>query len=191
MVWLVAIASLYTLFLSSGILFSFFVFYGPLQLVFGWTVIELVLVFLISLFMIGMLFAVVRRFSDRFGVRLAVSIAVIFLGLGCILTSQIASFMQFVLFWGILVGVGIGSGIASSISTLRIWFPDRKRFRFIILGVGLGLGMLIIPLISSQLLDFYTWRMAYVIIGTIAWFSLSPMIVIFVIAQFLKRAQTV
>lgn len=190
MVWLVAIASLYTLFLSSGILFSFFVFSPLIQVEFGWTAIELVIVVLISLFIIGVLFVVIRRFADRFGVKLAVSLGVLLLGPGCLLMSQITSFWQLLVFWGIVVGAGIGSGIASVISALRAWLPNRKRFRFGILGVGLGLGILIIPLISNQFSITYGWRTAYILIGTIAMPSLLPMIIILVIAQCLKRNQT-
>ncbi len=190
MVWLVAIASLYTLFLSSGILFSFFVFSPTIQIEFGWTAIELFIVLLISLFVIGVLFVVIRRFADTFGVKLAVSLGVLLLGPGCLLMSQIAIFWQLLVFWGIVVGAGIGSGIASVISALWAWLPNRKWFRFGILGVVLGLGILIIPLISTQFSMLFGWRTAYIIIGTIALFSLFPMIVILVIAQFLKRKQT-
>ena len=188
MVWLVAIASLYTLFISSGILFSFLRFYRPIQIEWGWTSIELFIGFLISVLIIGVIFEITRCLAGRFGVRLVVSICILLLGLSCLLMSQISSYVQLLVFWGILASVGIGSGIASSTSTLRIWFPNRKRFRFIILGVGLGLGIVITPFVSSELIVNYGWRMAYIIIGTIAGSSLFPMIVILVIAQFLKRS---
>jgi OFA family oxalate/formate antiporter-like MFS transporter len=188
--WLVVIASLYTLFLSSGILFSFFRFYRAMQIEWGWAVIELFIVFLISILIIGVMFEVTRRLKDRFGVRLAVSIGILLLGLSCLWMSQIRSYIQLLVFWGILAGVGIGSGIASSTSTMRIWFPKRQRLRFIIIGVGLGLGIVIAPFVSFELIVNYDWRVAYVIIGIIALYSLSPMITILVIAQFLKRNQT-
>jgi hypothetical protein len=73
-VWLVAIASLGMMFLTSCIFFSFFVFFKPVQAEFGWTAMELSIAFLISLLIICVLLVVTRRLEDRFSVRLAVTL---------------------------------------------------------------------------------------------------------------------
>lgn len=185
MVWLVTIASLFTLFASSEILFSLFVFSTPMQADFGWN--DVTWVIIISLVLAGLLFISYRRLANKLGIRLVVILGVLLLGVGCVLMSQIVSFWQLIVFWGVIIGIGFGSGIASVVYSLQAWLPNRKGLKIGIICAGLGIGILAIPFINIQLITNYDWRTTYIVIGFATLRSLIPAISILVIAQFLKR----
>ena len=187
--WFVAIATFYTLFIISGIISSFASFFKPIQSEFGMTSILLGSVFVASLFVIILLFAVIRRLEFKFGVRLAVTVGVLLSGLGLMLMSQTASFVQLLVVWGVVVGLGTGSGMVSVISIFRRWLVDTRWLRIAIIGVGIGTGIIIIPLVNSQLIAVYGWRTSYIITGVITMVSLPPMVIVLMVAQFLKRKQ--
>ena len=75
MKWIVIIASLIILFIISGILSSFAVFFKPMQLEFGITSLLLTNVFVASVIVVVLLFFGVRRIIYNFGIWLAVTLS--------------------------------------------------------------------------------------------------------------------
>lgn len=184
MKWIVIIASLVILFIISGILSSFAVFFKSIQLEFGMTSLLLSNVFVASIFVFILLFFGTRRIIYKFGIRLAVTTGVLLSGLGCILMSQSSSFLQMVIFWGIVVAVGISCGLISVLFVLRKHFSASRWLSIVIIGVGAGI--IIIPL-ANMLISAYGWRTAFVIIGLLSIYLLFPVVILLIIAQCIER----
>ncbi len=185
MKWIVIIASLIILFIISGILSSFAVFFKPIQVEFGMTSLLLSNVFVASIFVCILLFFGTRRIIHKFGIRLAVITGVLLSGLGYILMSQSSSFLQMVVFWGIVVGVGIGCGLISVLFILRKHFSASRWLSIVIIVVGAGI--IIIPLANRWLLSAYGWRTAFVIIGISSINLLFLMVILLIIDQCIER----
>jgi MFS family permease len=186
MIWLVSIASFITLFITSGIMFSYFVFLKPVGADLGLSSITLLVIFFISILLAGFTYFVAKRFSN-IGFKMALSICILLLGVGCIIIVLISNLGQLLVVWGIVIGFGIGSNITSVVSALQKWLPGRKGFKAGIYVAGIGLGILAGPLILNQFSMNYGWRAAFIIIGPTSLFVLFLMVIVFIVATLLKR----
>jgi len=84
--------------------------------------------------------------------------------------------------YGVLGGLGIGVAYVTVISTINMWFPDKRGFASGIMLMGFGLSLLVIGTVVDILgnLETVGWRTTYVIIAI----SLG---VIFIIAAIFIR----
>ncbi len=129
----------------------------------------------------GVLGMVMGRATDRFGPRMVITLCGFFLGAGYLLMSQTTSLWQFYLFYGVIVGIGLGGIWVPPVSIVVRWFTKRRNMMTGIAVAGTGIGGLITPLIANWLISTYTWRVSYVILGSVV------LVLIVLAAQFLKR----
>jgi len=64
--------------------------------------------------------------QDKFGPRVTAFLGGIFVGLGLLLISQTASYIGWVLGFGLMVGTGIGFGYSAATPPALKWFPPAK-----------------------------------------------------------------
>ena len=164
-----------------GIYVAFGVFFNPLMSEFGWSRAVISGASSLAFFMMGLFGIVVGRLNDKFGPRLLMAISAVFLGLGCMLMSQLEEIWQIYLFYGIIYGLGLSSVDIVALSTIARWFSRKRGMMTGIVKVGTGAGQLTIPLLASVLISFYGWRTAYFIIG------LAAMVLLVGISRLLKR----
>ncbi len=163
-----------------GTQMSFGVFFKPMLNEFGWTRAATAGSFSVMMVVGGVMGIFSGKLSDRFGPRLVISITGIFLGAGFLLMSRIDSLWQLYLFYGVLVAIG-SSGIFIPLTSMIIrWFDRRRGLMSGIALAGIGLGIATVPPISSQIIENYNWRTAFLVTGAVALVSMVAL------AQFLK-----
>ncbi|MFC2004639.1 MFS transporter [Chloroflexota bacterium] len=167
-----------------GTLYTFSVFFKPLSSEFGWT--RAVTSGAFSLFMIlhGFLYIITGKLSDRFGIRIVLSVSSLFIGLGYLLMSQISTIWHLYLFYGVIIAVGMSGGFVPLTSAVTKWFANNKK-RGLMVGItvaGVGVGTMIVPPVANWLISNYGWRTSYAVIGV------TVLVIITSAAQFLKRA---
>ena len=106
------------------------------------------------------------RLSDKYGPRRAILGCALFIGVGCILCSQIHSLWQAYLPYA-LVGFGMAGCGAPVTSTVQRWFVKRRGMVLGIVVAATGVGTLVFAPAANYLVDAYGWRMAYVILGVV------------------------
>ena len=112
--------------------------------------------------------------SDRFGTRAVVLTGGVVLGLGLVLSSLVREVWQFYVTFGVLVGAGV-SAFYVPLTVLAIkWFDDRRGMAAAIVSAGNGLGILALSPLSRWLIDEFDWRVAFVILGDLAWLIVIP-----------------
>ena len=152
-----------------GLNYSFGVFFTPLRAEFGWTKAVTSAAYSILTFFSGVLGIFAGRLTDRFSAK-GVSIAGgCFLGLGCILLSQISAAWQFYLIYGLVISSGIGGVWPSLTATVPKWFIRRRGLMSGIVASGVGIGILVVPPLISRLVPAYGWRNSYIILGISSW----------------------
>ncbi len=111
---------------------------------------------------------------DRYGPRNIILLAGLFTGLSLLLTSQTNSLWQLFITYSLLLSIGIGSVYVLIMSTISRWFDKKRGLALGIATSGDGLGTVIMAPFATFLISSYDWRLAYIVIGLIAWLVVIP-----------------
>jgi MFS family permease len=164
-----------------GVRFSFGVFFKSIESEFALT--RATTSAVMSAYMaLGSLFAIIGGWAlDRYGPRIVFLIMGVFTGLSLLLTSQVNSVWQLFLTYSLLLAMGTSSMYTITMSTVSRWFDRKRGLALGIGGSGAGLGMVVMAPFATYLITNLDWRMAYLIIGLLAWALVIP------ISRLLKR----
>jgi OFA family oxalate/formate antiporter-like MFS transporter len=111
---------------------------------------------------------------DRYGPRIVVLLIGLFTGLSLLLTSQTNASWQLFITYSLLFCV-IGAVYTVMMSTVSRWFDKNRGLALGIAGSGIGLGIVAIAPFATYLISSFDWRMAYIIMGLIAWLIIIPL----------------
>jgi MFS family permease len=164
-----------------GIYISYGVFFNPLMEAFDWPRAAISGASSAAFFITGLFAMVVGRLNDRFGPRILMSIAAVFLGLGFGFMSRVTTLFQLYLVFGLVFGIGLSAVDVIALSTITRWYSLNRGKMTGIVKVGTGAGQFTIPIIASFLIAWTGFQNAFIIIGTGAFVLLMG------IAQFLYR----
>jgi MFS family permease len=161
--------------------YAFGVFFKPVLTELGWTRALTSGAFSLAMITHGLLAIIMGTLNDKFGPRMVITLSGCLLGLGYSLMSLVNTVWQLYLFYGVIIGAGMGGAFVPHVSTVARWFVKRRSLMTGIVAAGTGIGILVGPLIATQLVSIYDWRVSYIIMGGSAW------LVIVLIAQLLRR----
>jgi MFS family permease len=171
-----------TQFTIIGLLFSFGLFFKPLQDEFGWSRTLLSSASSLAFFVMGLLAIVGGRMNDRFGPRLVLGITGTAYGIGFLLLSQITEPWQLFAIFGIFIGLGLGTHDVVTLSTIASWFEKSRGVMSGVIKTGTALGQVTMPPVTAALLLAYGWRQALIFLG------LTALILLLTAAFFMARA---
>jgi MFS family permease len=112
--------------------------------------------------------------SDRFGTRPVVLSGAALLGLGLVLASRAANQTQFLLAYGLLVGVAAGSFFVPMMAAVSGWLTTHRSLAVSLVSAGIGVAPMTVSPIAAWLLTQGDWRSAQLTIGLAAWVLLIP-----------------
>jgi len=112
--------------------------------------------------------------NDRFGTRPVVLAGAVLLGLGLTLASRAASQTQFLLAYGLIIGVSAGSFFVPMMTAVSAWVPQRRSLAVSLVSAGMGVAPMTISPLAAWLLTSYDWRAALLTIGLLVWLLLVP-----------------
>jgi MFS family permease len=112
--------------------------------------------------------------NDRYGARPVVLSGAVLLGLGLVLASRAATQVQFVLAYGLLVGISAGSFFVPMMTAVSAWLPNRRSLAVSLVSAGVGVAPMIVSPFAALLLTHGDWRSAQLTIGLAAWVLLVP-----------------
>ena len=163
---------------------SFGVFFEPFIKEFGWTRTVTSGASALNTIIFGILCIFSAGLSERLGPRWVMTLCGIILGFGYFLMAQLTRTWELYLYFGVFVAIGMSPYIPL-LSLVPQWFTtNRGRMNAIVLS-GMGFGIMIVPPIASTLISVWQWRSSYLAI------SISTLIVMVVVSQFLKRGPNV
>jgi MFS family permease len=179
--WFVLAASFAMLFFNSGAQFSIGVMFKPIIADFGWNRSAISLVAMVNMVVYAFSMLLMGKAYDRFGPQKVILIAATFLGAGFIGISLMDSILDFILYYGILCGVGLsGCTVLIFSSLVSKWF---ERWRGLVISVALSgscLGQFVlIPVYTGLVID-HGWRFTYMFIGGLT-FSVNVVLALLVV----------
>src|SRR5437763_445679 len=138
--WVVLAAAATVIAVAMGALFSLGVFLKPIEDTMGWSRSAISLVALINWLAMGLGSFVWGALSDRIGGRVVAAAGGFVLGLGLVLSSQVATLGQFYVTFGVLVGFAVGAFYAPLTATATKWFTTNRGLAVGVVSAGIGLG---------------------------------------------------
>jgi len=166
--WFVVAACAALTMVLGGTIWSFGVFFKPLESEFGWSRSIISSGYTAYLVSHAISLAITGRLVDRYSPRPILLTGAFLAGLGVSLCSQVQSINQLRLFF-LVAGLGTGCTWTLPTSTVQRWFYQRQRgglaLAIVVAGVGLG-ALIFAPLINYLVLN-YGWRSAFLIVGII------------------------
>ncbi len=137
--------------LCLGVLYSWAVFRGPLEMLHGWSKATSIAPYRYSLLFFTIAMILAGFWQDKKGPRLVGSVGGFLLGTGCLLAAWIGDTPGGLIFsYGILGGLGVGFAYVTPIATCIKWFPDKRGMIVGLAVMGFGAGSLIFaPLLES------------------------------------------
>ncbi len=173
--WTIVAVALISMAFWLGIRSSFSVFYVTLLEEFPWNRAESAGVQSAALIAYTVMAPIVGGLIDRFGPRRVIVPGIMTLVFGLILCSYIQTLTQFYLFYGVIVGAGISCiGIVSYSAILAHWFEKKRGLASGIAVSGIGLGTFLLVPMSQQFINWWGWRLTFVITGCLILVILVP-----------------
>ena len=150
-------------------MWSFGIFFKPLQTEFGWSRSLVSSGYTAFLIAYSLSIMVAGRLLDRYGPRLVLVASGIVAGLGICLCSRIQSLNE-LRFFLMVAGLGAGATWTVPTATVQRWFYRKPRAG-LALGIvtsGVGIGAIVFtPLINYLILN-HGWRNAFLIVGILS-----------------------
>ena len=181
--WFVLAASVIAM-LFAGIIYAWSILKVPFAEDFGWSPEQLSLNFTFTMcsFCLGGLLG--SFLSRKIGVKIASVISALLAGCGMALTGFLEgnNVLMLYLTYAIMAGLGIGIAYNVIISTVSLWFPDKKGFCTGALMMGFGASSLILGNLADSLFKTSLERRGtYIVLG------ISLFAVLGIISLLLKR----
>ncbi|MGI9524197.1 MAG: MFS transporter [Hyphomicrobiaceae bacterium] len=120
------------------------------------------------------------RLVDRFGVRKAMLVVTVLLGVGCILFGAAANVMWLALGFAMLRFFGQGSLMLGSANLVSQWFARSRGYAMGLMALGFGVSMAVHPPLSQWLIETIGWRQAWFILGALTWLMFLPPLLLLV-----------
>jgi len=181
--WLMVAAAM-AIHMCIGSVYAWSVYVKPIQAAMEWSLTDVTITFSIAIFFLGLSAALMGKFVEARGPRVAATLAAIFFGAGTIgsgVAIALESQLLFYLTYGVLGGIGLGIGYISPVSMLVKWFPDRRGMATGFAIMGFGFASAISGPAIKLLIDDVGISSTFYILGSI-YFT-----VMFAAAQYLEN----
>ncbi|MFF2508347.1 MFS transporter [Streptomyces sp. NPDC058067] len=134
---------------------------GPLNEDLGWSRASVGLGSLVNMVVYGATAPFAAALMDRFGMRRVAVGALGLVGAGAALATTMTAPWQFVLYWGVLVGLGTGATATTFAATVtERWFVARRGLVTGLLTAASVVGQFVFLPVLSWVIDVYGWRAA-------------------------------
>ncbi len=181
--WFMALAAM-AIHISIGSVYAWSVYVKPIQSTMNWTLTDVTITFSVAIFFLGLSAALMGKFVERKGPRVAATLAAVLFGLGTVgsgLAIHLESKLLLYFTYGVLGGAGLGIGYISPVSMLVKWFPDRRGMATGLAIMGFGFASAISGPAIKVLIDAVGVSSTFYILGSIYF------IVMFSAAQYLAN----
>ena len=160
--------------IAVGAMMSLAVFLKPITEATGWSRAGVSSAMTLSFLIMGAAGFGWGALNDRYGTRPVVLAGSVLLGLGLVLASRVTSQTQFLLAYGILVGLSAGSFFVPMMTAVSAWVPNQRSLAVSLVSAGVGVAPMTVSPFAAWLLTNGDWRAAQLTIGLFAWALLIP-----------------
>ncbi|TLS44823.1 MFS transporter [Streptomyces montanus] len=159
--WIVATAAALAIVTSGAFTTLAGLLVGPLHEEFGWSRGTIGLGTFVSMALYGATAPFAAALMDRFGMRRVAAGALALVATGAGLATTMTLSAQFVLYWGVFVGLGTGATATAFAATVtERWFVARRGLVTGLLTAASVVGQFVFLPMLSEVIDAHGWRAA-------------------------------
>lgn len=165
--WYIVLLSFVASMMATGLqAYTLGVFLKPMTADLGWSRTDLSFGQTVSTAASAVLAFWIGPLLDRHGGRVLMVVGALAMGAGFAAVGQVQELWQYYLVKGVLVTAGstCAGGLVVNVA-LSNWFVRRRGIAIAIGAMGVSLAALLIPLVSTRLIEAYGWRNAWAVIG--------------------------
>ena len=162
-----------------GLFYSYSVFLEPLENELHSSRAAISAVYTIYMVVYSTCAILMGSLSDRYGPQKTLWLAAFLIGGGISLCSLTTSIWQLYLFFGVVGALGHGAIWVVPTSTINRWFIQRRGLAVGIAVSGVGVGLLVVPPITAQIINMYSWQVAFIVLG-ITFFTINGIAGLFI-----------
>ena len=151
-----------------GCTYAFSAFFIPLQEAFAASRAALSWAFSIAVFLYFVLGAVSGPLADRLGPRGMTLAGLAVIGIGFAVASRAEALWQVYAGYSLGIGIGVGLSYVPAVGAVQRWFVAKRGLASGIAVSGIGVGTLVMPKVAEWLIDAFSWRGAFLILGLFA-----------------------
>ena len=159
---------------AAGAMMSLAVFLQPITQATGWSRTGVSSAMTLNFLIMGAAGFGWGALNDRYGTRPVVLAGAVLLGLGLVLASRATTPLQFLLAYGVIVGLSAGSFIVPMMTAVTAWLPNSRSIAVSLVSAGIGVAPMTMSPLAAWLLTSHDWRSAQLIIGFLVWVLLIP-----------------
>jgi MFS transporter, OFA family, oxalate/formate antiporter len=151
--------------LTFGITYSYTDFFTPLRTAFNLTSVSDSTVPAVSLLVFSLGSLLGGYLGWHIGFRKMCYLGTILIGVGVVFSSQISSYSQLIVLFGIVASMGSALVVIPATSLAVKWFVKKRGVAVGLMAAGSGSGTLIVPPIAELLIQRYGWRDSLLFVG--------------------------
>ena len=163
--WLVVAGTFLSAAVTLGTVYSFGSFFESMAADFGTGKGQTAVVFGVTTFSFFWLSLITGRLADRFGPRPVMLAGAASLFGGLMITSTVNSITVGYITYGAGAGFAGACGYIPMVATVGGWFDRHRAAAVGISTAGIGVGTLVMNPLATRLLESYSWRTTFRIIG--------------------------
>jgi MFS family permease len=163
-----------------SLIFSFGLFFNPIQNEFGWNRATISMASTLNAFVSGLSSVIAGIANDHFGPRVVMTVYGIFFGIGYFMISRVTEPWHLYLSYGVAVGIGQSAINAVLLPTVARWFDRNRGLMTGLVKAGAGTGIFVMPFIVIALIQGTQWRHAAMVLG------IASGVIMVVASQFLQ-----
>ncbi len=174
--WYTVGVAFVALFLNYGIRYTNTVLFTDVRSELGLSRGQASLPFTVCIFVYAFGAPLVGRLVDEYGPRWSMAAGGAVAGLGLWLCSYMHSLAAFILFFGVIFGLGgNGIGLVPSNTAVAGWFRERLGFALGVATTGIGAGTLLLPLLVNVSVNHWGWRATFRMLALMMWAVMVPL----------------
>ena len=167
--WVMAGATFLVLLVGAAIRATPSVLMVPLETELGATRATIALAGSLGLLLYGLVGPFCAAIAERLGIRRMVALAMTMLAIAILIATQVTALWQYVVLWGLVVGIGTGmvANVLGAVVATR-WFVRQRGLVLGALTAATATGQLVFLPILARLTTGPGWRWALVVVGCAA-----------------------
>lgn len=166
--WAIVVLGALLLMISNINQSTFGVFFKPIAAEFDWSRGAVSGAYAIRMLTMAAVVVPIGYVADRHGPRKALLPSFLLLGVGLILSAQVAALWQFYVIQGLLIGIAVSGQFVCVISTVAKWNKKQPGLALGIASAGIGLSSVIFPPLAASLIQAMGWRGAITVMGVVS-----------------------
>ncbi|KAL3311013.1 hypothetical protein Ciccas_010411, partial [Cichlidogyrus casuarinus] len=163
--WVVVVAAFFTHLINDGIVICFGVIINDLLDIFGQGISETSWIGSLAYGVPNLCAPISTLIIERFGCRFACILGGIVSAIGCFVSFFVTNIYQLFFTFGILSGVGSSFCFTASLVSVSMYFNERRATATGLSVAGVGFGGLIFPYVARYIVDTYSIRGAFMVMG--------------------------